>query len=285
MPSSSLATESKPQRGIFNDTSYFLLSLVSVANGLSYNVMLWQNGELASPFSPVIIIALFTIGYLHVKTSNHTSVTPQEKENIIVPCCVLILTSLIPSAFSAWIGLFAAAIWRYSFTKKLKMQFILWALIATSFLWKICLFKISSASILSAETWVIGTAILPFFPEIYTVGNHLHITESHVLSIGIGCSCFSNLSFVLLGWVALFYLKGGVSVSWKWPTMIAIFLMITNIIRIGLMAMSYDMYVEVHEGIGVPIYDAILALIVVSALLFKPPKESVSTAHPHQNCD
>lgn len=258
----------------FTETVYVFLALLTVANGLSYNLILWVNGESNDPLPAVLIVSLFTIMCLHWKRGKDS----HNPDNIIVPCLVLSLACLIPSTLVAWVGLACASVWRIYFCQRAKPQHLLWLMIAGSFIWKSCLFKITSSSILDAETWLIGSALSLLYDGLIINGNHLLFTGNHDLSIGIGCSCFSNVAFVMLGWVSLFFLKGGQSIRPLWPIAIIVLLMSLNIVRIGIMAISYDIYLVVHEGVGLEVYNVLLTLIAASALLFSDKKTPINAA-------
>ncbi|MBE1273696.1 hypothetical protein [Enterovibrio baiacu] len=256
----------------FTETVYVVLALLTVANGLSYNLILWVNGESNDPFPAVLIVSLFTIMCLHRKRGKDK----HKPYNVIVPCLVLSLACLIPSTLVAWVGLACASVWRIYFCQRAKPQQLLWLMIAGSFIWKSCLFKITSSPILDAETWLIGSTLSLLYDGLIINGNHLLFAGNHDLSIGIGCSCFSNVSFVMLGWVSLFFLKGGQSIRPLWPITIIVLLMSLNIVRIGIMAISYDIYLVVHEGVGLEVYNVLLTLIAASALLFSDKKTPIN---------
>ncbi len=253
-------------RGVFNDTSFVLLALLTIANGLTNSFIAWFNDLSQFPVSPILALTLFTIVFLHV-TSRST------QNSLRTPCLVLVFFFMFPSSLASWVGLVIAAISYRLQAGSFKGEVALLNMLALSFIWKNCIFKVSSGFILHAETWLIGQFLSPFFPELYVYKNHLLLSESHNLSIGIGCSVFSNFSFVLLGWMSIIYLLGHTSINIRWIFYILLLLIFTNIIRIGLMSIDYQTYILVHDGVGAHIYNTFLILISASPLFLSPRRQ------------
>lgn len=251
--------DDKLWRGVFYDTSFILLSLLTIANGLTSSLIAWFNDFSQFPVSPILIFTVFTIIFLHL-----TDIST--KKLLILPCLVLVFFLMIPSSLASWVGLLIAAILYRLQVGRFEGKVVLLTMLALSFIWKNCLFKISSGFILHAETWFIGQLLSPFFSDLYIHKNHIILSEAHNISIGVGCSVFFNFSFVILGWVSMFYLLGHNNINTKWFLNIFLFLLLTNVIRIGLMSIDYQVYILMHNGVGANIYNIILVIISISPL-------------------
>ncbi|WP_051563719.1 hypothetical protein [Enterovibrio calviensis] len=252
--------EQKTEQGVFNYTLFFLLALLASINGLTGGFISWSQGLSSIPINPVLLLAFFSIIYLHF--SNRDSQT-----NLIIPCCILAIFSIIPSSLAAWVGLLLAIITYRIQTGEFKEELAILFMLALSFIWQNCLFKVSSNMILNAETWIIGKFLSPFYTDLYVDKNHLMLSDGHNLSIGIGCSVFSNFSFVLLGWMCIYFLIGYKKLNIKWIFLMFITLAFMNIMRIGIMSIDYPTYVFVHDGWGAIVYNFLLLAISASPLV------------------
>lgn len=253
-------TNLKWWRGALNGTSFIVLSMLSVANGLTNNFIAWSADAGPFPLTPIILLALFSIVVVH--TSEKT--TPH---SLFVPIAILVICVLVPSSLFSWVGILFAALAYRKQTGSFNGEVMLLVMLALSFLWRDSLFKITSGFILNAETWLIGVTLSPFFPELSVYKNHLLLSEAHNLSIGVGCSVFCNLSLVILGWMSIYYLLGYRKMNVLWFVCILAVLIVTNIVRIGLMSIDYQTYVLVHEGVGATVYNTFLILVSASPLI------------------
>ncbi|MCE7729719.1 hypothetical protein [Vibrio campbellii] len=258
--SSNVASDSE-RRSVFNETSFILLVLATIANGLASDFVVWSKDAGNFPLSPIVVFTLFVFVYLHQKNQNHTAA-------LGIPMAVLALFMMIPSSLASWIGLLLASLLYRIQADRLHQSLILLIMLALTFIWQNSIFKVVSGFILHAETWLIGAFLAPFYPEMTVYTNHLLFHNGHDLSINVGCSVFSNCSFVLLGWVSMYFLLGNRSLPIKWLAILFILLTLTNVVRIGVMAIDYPTYVFVHEGLGADIYNTILILLSVTPLLF-----------------
>ncbi|AUW06006.1 hypothetical protein [Vibrio campbellii] len=258
--SSNVAIDSQ-KRSVFNETSFILLVLATIANGLASDFVVWSKDAGHFPLSPLVVFTLFVFVYLHQKNQNHTAA-------LGIPMAVLALFMMIPSSLASWVGLLLASLLYRIQTDRFHQSLILLIMLALTFIWQNSIFKVVSGFILHAETWLIGAFLAPFYPEMTVYTNHLLFYNGHDLSINVGCSVFSNCSFVLLGWVSMYFLLGNRSLPIKWLAILFILLTLTNVVRIGVMAIDYPTYVFVHEGLGADIYNTILILLSVTPLLF-----------------
>ena len=88
-------------------------------------------------------------------------------------------------------------------------------------------------------------------------GNMLSTGGSHDLLVLSGCSSFTNLSFALLIWfcLSMAVLKQLTAKAWVAAALIAVFVPVTNQIRLALMGVDQTTYSFIHDGEGVLIFE------------------------------
>ena len=113
--------------------------------------------------------------------------------------------------------------------------------------------------LLQFDAWA-AIAIANIFEEGFQrTGNLLSNPSGFTLAVMTGCSSYHNISYALLAWYALVR-----SQRYNWTTRVSVdalslclLLLLTNLVRLAVMAQSPDLYELMHHGIGCYLIDSI----------------------------
>jgi len=246
---------------------YFHLSLIilTIINGLFSDLISWHLSPISWTISPIILLVIFVSSKLYIVQQNHV-------RYYVLSSLFLIIAILFPSSLFSWAALSVISLLGYCLDPRSRHSHILFLGLSLSYIWKSVIFKLVSGDVLMIETEFIGSVVSCFLDGVTATGNILYINEKHSLSIGLGCSVFSNLSLSLLGWASLRVLITNTIPPITHFIGITSMMVILNTVRISLMAIDFEWYDYVHNGNGATWYDAVVCLLITSALFNKQLK-------------
>ena len=232
-----------------------------IANGLFVDISYALSAPAARlPFSPVIlIIAAATARLL-------TAGAPGNGLFRWAAVGVLTAGAFVPSSLTSWLVLVAVSAAGIQLDRSRSAGYHMSMALAFTQIWHSSVFKVFASSLTGGEAVLLAAvlSVLGFSPEVD--GNVVRLTPEHALVLLTGCSVFSGLGVVLLGWSAAFcLLRPGDRFQVKYVAVVALAAISLNIFRLVLMAIGPVWHAFVHDGAGAQIYDASLCLLVVSA--------------------
>lgn len=259
-------------------TAYISVYLLVIANGLFADAVyrLYATTE-GIPISPVLLV-IVVAGCAVIARS------PMPHHNWgLVWLGLLCLGALIPSSVASWATLFVVSAFGLIVDSGRRRVHQLPLALATTQLWKALVFKVAAGPIVETEAWLLGGVLRLFNIDAAVIGNVVRISPEHSLVLLAGCSAFSDLGLILLGWIAVNML---IHPDRELPLLflagIAASVVGFNILRLLLMSLSPSWHAWMHDGMGAALYDAALCVLVVTAGFIDPRRDARYVAHCHQ---
>ncbi|NKB65368.1 MAG: hypothetical protein GKR95_25800 [Gammaproteobacteria bacterium] len=170
---------------------------------------------------------------------------------------------LIGTAVSLWL------LSRYRAAPALRSAGIVLLALCIHLVWAKLIFQIFQPYILLADAFAVDMAIKMFGLDIIReVTTFRH--NGHAVILTRLCSSFHNISLALLiGTSAIFLVRSyWVSTDVLWLPMICFLMVFVNIVRLIILAWSYEHYEYWHHGPGTPVLAAIQTAILAFASFF-----------------
>ena len=238
-----------------------LAVLLAIANGLYADVFYGlgaSNGRF--PVSPVLAIIVFACVRLLLPARMTTSRFDR------VAAALLALGALMPSSLAAWLTLATVCGAGISADKSRAVGHRMTLGLAITQIWHGSAIKVFAAPLTGVEAGLLAIClrVLGFAPVVDH--NVVAVTPGHALVLLSGCSVFSGLGVVLLGWSAVFcLLRPQDRFKGHYLAFVALAAVGLNLIRLILMALGPDWHAVVHDGWGAQIYDASVCALVITA--------------------
>lgn len=239
---------------------YLVLILLTMANGLTYDLVVWLHMEDNLRLSPALLL---TVAAIIISLRN--TELPRVHPVLLTLWCIGVT---FPSSTVSWAVLLFVAVYYFLNNKARNLHGLMFVLSLTQIMSSV-LSKIVSYPILNFESWLIGLFVRYIAEGAYVVNNIIVVSDEHALSISVGCSALLNVPAVLLAWMSSCYiirqdLPSVLGVFW---VVIAFFFL--NTARILIMAIDQSWYSLVHDGAGVQIFDILVMLLVLSPILVR----------------
>lgn len=250
--------------------------VLAIANGLFADIayaVAAGTGRL--PFSPVIIIIILAAARLLMLGQPSGGPFP------VLAMGVLAAGALVPSSLASWLGIVGISAAGTLWDRGRRAAYQMMLALAMTQIWHGTAFKIFASTFTSGEAVLLASCLrlLGFTPEVD--GNVVRVTADHALVLLSGCSVFAGLGVVLLGWSAVFcLLRADERFPARYLSVVVLTAIALNIVRLILMAYGAEWHEVVHDGIGAPIYDAIVCLLVISAAWLPAYQASAAVAIP-----
>lgn len=253
----------------------FIVILTGLLNSFAYviyNSMMGENNDLVSllgnAFGMTYLIPLAVlVAYLIVK--KEASCLAKRKDVLIA--IIALGLFIIPSSL-----LSAIVLSLYCF-------FYLWTATNTNqkAAWSILLFASLKIPVLAILYKTVEFYIFNFDATLashvshaisgygYAVGNLIYGQGEHMVIVIRACMALDNMYLTgLTAWALLrfWYPKWQIT-DWFYIGGLAIAVYLSNVIRIGLMALTPELYEIIHAGYGKQLYDIVLVLITLGFLL------------------
>ena len=137
--------------------------------------------------------------------------------------------------------------------------------IATRQLWSHLVFALVSPELVRIDAAMVGRAVTLAVKGATWSDTIITVPGGHAIAVTEGCSSFSNVSASLLAWVALAKLERA---RWTrrdlWVAAAAVVAQVgLNVARMGVMALSWPLYLYWHDGDGAQIYVAVASAMAV----------------------
>ena len=235
--------------------------LLAIANGLFVDISYALSAPIwRLPFSPVIVIIVVAAARLLISTA------PLNLPFFWIATGFLTAGALVPSSLASWLMLSAISAAGIHFDRARLAGYHMTLALALTQIWHSSALKVFAGTLTGGEAVLLAICLrlMGFSPEVD--GNIVRVTSEHALVLLSGCSVFSGLGIVLLGWSAAFcLLRPGDRFRAHYVPVVALAAISLNLIRLILMALGPDWHTFVHDGMGAQIYDASLCLLVISA--------------------
>jgi exosortase/archaeosortase family protein len=197
--------------------------------------------------------------------------TDPMRQTNAVHITVAIIVCLI-GAFSSAAGLaalsFFLSITAFSDVQRLAAATVLAALFAQQAIAPI-LYDLLMPTLTHFDAMLVGSVVELTINGASWQGNVISVPGDHAIEVAGGCCSFRNVSIAALCWVALTKLERP---DWQRFDLLVLaaaagFQIVLNIVRIYLMALSDDMYLYWHTGMGAHIFAIIasIAAVVIGA--------------------
>jgi hypothetical protein len=131
------------------------------------------------------------------------------------------------------------------------------------------LFDLLWPALTQFDTMLVGSVVKLTISGANWQGNIISVPGDHAIEVVAGCCSFRNVSLAALSWVALTKLERP---RWHWLDIVVLATaagcqIALNVLRIYLMAMSDDMYLYWHTGMGAHIFAIIASVgaVLISA--------------------
>lgn len=237
--------------------------LLAIANGLFAALAMGPPPPQSLPLSPVLALVILAIA------REVWRAPPIDSPFAASLLALAAAGSLVPSSLAAWLALLAASALGLLYDRPRKSAHQLICGLAILQLWKAFGFKMFAAPLLQAEAVLLTAALqlAGYAPEVD--GNIVRISSQHTLVLLAGCSSFSELGTILLGWSAMFrFMNPSSRLPARRLAMVAAAAISINVLRLVVMAWDPGWYEWAHNGSGSQIYDALVCAIVVSIIVF-----------------
>ncbi len=181
------------------------------------------------------------------------------------------LLAMLPFKSVDWVLATAWAIYLYATSgsdRKAKAAAVVLLAIAANNLWGPVIFDVFEATLLRIDAALTGTALVLSHTGLTWHGNIVGAPGGHRIIILSGCSSFHNISMGLLCWTALTKLARPTWIRADLPFALGVVgaVILLNVARLYLMALSADDYFYWHSGFGSQLYAMVttLAVLVIS---------------------
>jgi exosortase/archaeosortase family protein len=250
---------------------YLWSILIIFCNYLLSKVALLQLG-FTGDLSTISIfqgLAWYAIFYL-ISTSDSARVPRLRDFLFISALCLLVL---LPTNRMIWIAATGIAIYLLSVDGrdfKLRAAGAVLGALTIQELWGHVLFDLIAFPLLRAETAVVGTMLEATRPGTVWVDNIITGPSGFGLVIYTACSSYHNLSLAMLCWVTMSKLH-----DQKWTKrdimiglLVSATMIVSNLVRLYLMAIDIDSYHYWHEGAGADIFAVGASVTIFSISLY-----------------
>jgi hypothetical protein len=235
--------------------------LLAIVNGLFADIAYAISAPAARlPVSPVLLIII--VACLRLLTSS----APAHGVFRPVAAAMLTLGAILPSSLTSWLVTGMVCAFGVFFDPARRTGYRMTLALALTQIWHASAFKVLATRLTSGETQILAAClwVLGFTPEVDN--NLIRVTPDHALVLLSGCSVFSDLGLIILGWLAVFSLtQPAGSFPAKYVPAVAFAAISLNLFRLILMALGPGVHAFVHDGSGAQIYDAAVCLLVISA--------------------
>jgi hypothetical protein len=251
--------------------------ILAIANGLFADVAYALTGTTGRlPVSPVLAVIIAACVRLLYRDA------PAKGPFAVGAVLVLAAAVLVPSSLASWLALLCVAAIGIVADAPRANAYRLSAALATTQIWHASAFKVFAPVLTGGEAHILAFTLrlLGFAPEVNA--NVVHVFDDHTLVLLAGCSVFSDLGMIVLGWSAVFcLLHPDDRFPLKFVPVVALAAVSFNLSRLVLMALGPDWHTFMHDGIGAQMYDAAICLLVVSGGWFvQPTSAAVSRSRP-----
>ncbi len=179
-------------------------------------------------------------------------------------------TLLIPSSTLSW-GVVAVYASHLAFRSEgqARLGALLFVALAITSIWSSVALKWVALPVTSAEAAAVGLLLGLFKDGVVQVANVVGVPSEHSLIVMSACSTADGLPRALVGLAAVLVLADRDPARWFVPTAIAftLFYVIANLVRLTLMAWSWDLYSIGHGPLGAGLFDAATTAAVFAVVL------------------
>lgn len=241
--------------------------VLAIANGLFADVAYALTGTTGRlPVSPVLAIIVAACVRLLYREA------PAKGPFAVGAVLVLAAAVLVPSSLASWLALLCIAAIGIAADAPRANAYRLSAALATTQIWHASAFKVFAPALTGGEAHILAFTLrlLGFAPT--ANANVVHVFGDHTLVLLAGCSVFSDLGLIVLGWSAVFcLLHPDDRFPLKFVPVVAGAAVSFNLTRLVLMALGPEWHTFMHDGPGAQLYDAAICLLVVSGGWFVQP--------------
>ncbi|WP_028469052.1 hypothetical protein [Neptunomonas japonica] len=133
------------------------------------------------------------------------------------------------------------------------------------------LLSLFSNEILNFDAWFSGIFLQILTPDAIVENNLITQESGHSLLILTGCSALGNLSWAMLLWFSLTtYLHHTITTrAYLRIVCVVVLILSINSIRLSLMALDEQWYLQLHEGDGADFIEAITLLLTLTCVKWK----------------
>jgi len=269
-------------------TLHLIVALLGCVNLLSYEVISttlskgWSD-VLMTTFGVSIVVWLAIV--LASRLVLKSSVEPAGKIDYGL-ACIACLLYLIPSSFVASVAMGTYTliqVFRRHASARATAGLLIFLIIAWRGPLINLLFSLFSKQLLTFDAILTTQVLNLFHMSADRVGNIINTAGQHVVIILRVCSPFTNISLAMLGWVAVTRTLFPV---WQkidlWVgLLLAVTIIVSNTIRISIMAVGIDYYHFMHTGYGKDIYEMVVLVITLLFILWTRKLHARANSH---NC-
>jgi len=144
-------------------------------------------------------------------------------------------------------------------------------------IWAPLLFRIFTPEILIADSAAVQMMLGLLRPDISVIGTTFSAGNGHTVTLVGACSSFQNISIASLAAVSVTMLVRPYWVrrDFLWLLAICVTMVAINVVRIGVLAWSFENYLYWHNGVGSQLL-ALFQTIIVAGMSYLGARSGVS---------
>lgn len=236
--------------------------LVAASSGFGQSYVLWFS----------LLLSALLLSNTHIKYR-------AQPRRVLLFATLISLTMVLPNATLSWILCsLCCVVWVKQINGQNDKRDILeksavLILLAVSIRSPVCqlLLSLFSNEILNFDAWFSGIFLQVLTPNAVIENNLITQESGHSLLILTGCSALGNLSWAMLLWFSLTTYLHHTITARAYLRVICVVILILSIngIRLSLMALDEQWYLQLHEGNGADFIEAITLLLTLTCVKWK----------------